>query len=210
MRIVKQLCMPMLLGNQTMAVETVVAAVQHIIVTTTLFIANCLHGSAQGTLAHHSMCHSQMCMHQRSATCPERTQHTSSSSSSSSSFLCSCLPSGAALQAAALPNPIAHACAQVDPKRQKLLGLKTKDGKMATDEAAIADLAIKPNTKVHHHAQRTLQRCVAAGSAAIPPSVAQQLACLQRFSAVPAWQSAMSCAGTAGLQLQHAVHCASE
>lgn len=36
----------------------------------------------------------------------------------------------------------------VDPKRQKLLGLKTKDGKMATDEAAIADLAIKPNTKV--------------------------------------------------------------
>lgn len=54
-----------------------------------------------------------------------------------------------------------HACAQVDPKRQKLLGLKTKDGKMATDEAAIADLAIKPNTKVHHlqPAQRTGSVC---------------------------------------------------
>lgn len=37
---------------------------------------------------------------------------------------------------------------QVDPKRQKLLGLKTKDGKLATDEATIADLAIKPNSKV--------------------------------------------------------------
>lgn len=37
---------------------------------------------------------------------------------------------------------------QVDPKRQKLLGLKTKDGKPATDEAAIADLVIKPSTKV--------------------------------------------------------------
>lgn len=36
----------------------------------------------------------------------------------------------------------------VDPKRQKLLGLKTKDGKAATDEAVLADLAIKPNTKV--------------------------------------------------------------
>lgn len=54
-----------------------------------------------------------------------------------------------------------HACAQVDPKRQKLLGLKTKDGKMATDEAAIADLAIKPNTKVHNlqPAQRTGSVC---------------------------------------------------
>jgi hypothetical protein len=37
---------------------------------------------------------------------------------------------------------------QVDPKRQKLLGLKTKDGKAATDEAVLADLLIKPNTKV--------------------------------------------------------------
>jgi ubiquitin-like domain-containing CTD phosphatase 1 len=36
----------------------------------------------------------------------------------------------------------------VDPKRQKLLGLKTKDGKAATDEAVLADLAIKPNAKV--------------------------------------------------------------
>jgi hypothetical protein len=36
----------------------------------------------------------------------------------------------------------------VDPKRQKLLGLKTKDGKAATDEAVIADLVIKPSTKV--------------------------------------------------------------
>lgn len=35
-----------------------------------------------------------------------------------------------------------------DPKRQKLLGLKTKDGKAATDEAVIADLVLKPNTKV--------------------------------------------------------------
>lgn len=37
---------------------------------------------------------------------------------------------------------------QVDPKRQKLLGLKTKDGKAATDEAAIGELAIKPNARI--------------------------------------------------------------
>lgn len=37
---------------------------------------------------------------------------------------------------------------RVDPKRQKLLGLKTKDGKAATDEAVLSDLVIKPNTKV--------------------------------------------------------------
>lgn len=37
---------------------------------------------------------------------------------------------------------------RVEPKRQKLIGLKTKDGKAATDEAALSDLAIKPNTKV--------------------------------------------------------------
>eukprot|EP00879_Flechtneria_rotunda_P025810 GHRR01027457.1.p1 GENE.GHRR01027457.1~~GHRR01027457.1.p1 ORF type:complete len:318 (+),score=104.28 GHRR01027457.1:538-1491(+) len=37
---------------------------------------------------------------------------------------------------------------QVDPKRQKLLGLKTKDGKAACDDATIADLLIKPNAKV--------------------------------------------------------------
>ncbi len=36
----------------------------------------------------------------------------------------------------------------VDPKRQKWLGLKTKDGKAAADEAVIADLVIKPTTKV--------------------------------------------------------------
>ena len=36
----------------------------------------------------------------------------------------------------------------VDCKRQKLLGLKTRDGKLATDDARVADLAIKPNTKV--------------------------------------------------------------
>jgi hypothetical protein len=48
---------------------------------------------------------------------------------------------------------------QVDPKRQKLLGLKTKDGKMATDEAAIADLAIKPNTKVTCGTQHLMRQC---------------------------------------------------
>jgi ubiquitin-like domain-containing CTD phosphatase 1 len=37
---------------------------------------------------------------------------------------------------------------RVEPKRQKLIGLKTKDGKAATDEAALSDLAIKPNAKV--------------------------------------------------------------
>jgi hypothetical protein len=37
---------------------------------------------------------------------------------------------------------------RVEPKRQKLIGLKTKDGKAATDEAALSDLAIKPHTKV--------------------------------------------------------------
>lgn len=36
----------------------------------------------------------------------------------------------------------------MDPKRQKLIGLKTQDGKQATDAAIIADLAIKPNSKV--------------------------------------------------------------
>ena len=37
---------------------------------------------------------------------------------------------------------------QVDVKRQKLLGLKTRDGKMAGDDARLGDLAIKPNAKV--------------------------------------------------------------
>lgn len=37
---------------------------------------------------------------------------------------------------------------RVEPKRQKLIGLKTMDGKAATDEAALSDLAIRPNTKV--------------------------------------------------------------
>jgi len=37
---------------------------------------------------------------------------------------------------------------QVAVKRQKLLGLKTKDNKLAGDDATIANLSIKPNAKV--------------------------------------------------------------
>eukprot|EP00798_Chlamydomonas_sp_ICE-L_P015941 gene15941-22073_t len=36
----------------------------------------------------------------------------------------------------------------VQPKRQKLLGLKTKDGKMAGDDSAIGDLVLKPGLKI--------------------------------------------------------------
>jgi hypothetical protein len=36
----------------------------------------------------------------------------------------------------------------VGAKRQKLLGLKTKDGKMAGDSALVADLAVKPGTRI--------------------------------------------------------------
>lgn len=37
---------------------------------------------------------------------------------------------------------------RVDPKRQKLLGLKTKAGKPATDDTLVQDLALKPNQKI--------------------------------------------------------------
>jgi ubiquitin-like domain-containing CTD phosphatase 1 len=37
---------------------------------------------------------------------------------------------------------------QVDPKRQKLIGLKTKAGKLATDDVSVGDLVIKPNAKI--------------------------------------------------------------
>eukprot|EP00955_Chlamydomonas_euryale_P099519 365224-Chlamydomonas_euryale.AAC.4 len=36
----------------------------------------------------------------------------------------------------------------VAPKRQKLLGLKRKDGKPAGDDDALGDLALKPGAKV--------------------------------------------------------------
>jgi ubiquitin-like domain-containing CTD phosphatase 1 len=36
----------------------------------------------------------------------------------------------------------------VASKRQKILGLKTKDGKMAQDTALVSDLVIKPGTKM--------------------------------------------------------------
>ncbi|KAI8474471.1 MAG: MGC81798 protein-like protein [Monoraphidium minutum] len=43
---------------------------------------------------------------------------------------------------------------QVSAKRQKLLGLKTKDGKLAGDESKVADLAIKASTKIMMMGQR--------------------------------------------------------
>ncbi len=36
----------------------------------------------------------------------------------------------------------------VASKRQKILGLKTKDGKVAQDTALVGDLVIKPGTKI--------------------------------------------------------------
>lgn len=41
-----------------------------------------------------------------------------------------------------------HGRAAVSVKRQKLLGLKTKGGKPATDETAVLDLLLKPGQKV--------------------------------------------------------------
>jgi len=43
---------------------------------------------------------------------------------------------------------------QVSAKRQKLLGLKTKDGKLAGDDARVGDLAIKTSTKIMMMGQR--------------------------------------------------------
>lgn len=67
---------------------------------------------------------------------------------------------------------------QVDTKRQKLLGLKTKDGKAAGDEAVIADLAIKPNTKVMMMGQP---------EAVIAQAEAEQLAAPEVQVCVPPW-----------------------
>lgn len=36
----------------------------------------------------------------------------------------------------------------VQPKRQKLLGLKTKQGKMASDDVLVSDLALKAGQKI--------------------------------------------------------------
>lgn len=36
----------------------------------------------------------------------------------------------------------------VEPKRQKLLGLKVKGGKVVTDDTAFAELVLKPGQKV--------------------------------------------------------------
>ncbi|GBF89622.1 ubiquitin-like domain-containing CTD phosphatase [Raphidocelis subcapitata] len=43
---------------------------------------------------------------------------------------------------------------QVSAKRQKLLGLKTKDGKLAGDDAKVGDLAVKATTKIMMMGQR--------------------------------------------------------
>ena len=37
---------------------------------------------------------------------------------------------------------------RVQPKRQKLLGLKAKGGKLATDDMMLTDLALKPGQKI--------------------------------------------------------------
>ena len=41
-----------------------------------------------------------------------------------------------------------HEQTKVPPKRQKLLGLKAKGGKLAGDDVLIADLSIKPGQKI--------------------------------------------------------------
>jgi len=55
------------------------------------------------------------------------------------------LPSGATV--AELKRKLAEQSG-VQPKRQKLLGLKAKGAKPATDEALIEDLVLKPGTKI--------------------------------------------------------------
>jgi hypothetical protein len=57
-----------------------------------------------------------------------------------------------------------RACTQVSTKRQKLLGLKTKDKKLAGDEARIAELDIKANAKVGGGKARAPAR----GNACVP------------------------------------------
>ena len=37
---------------------------------------------------------------------------------------------------------------RVQPKRQKLIGLKAKDGKLATDDVMLTDLALKPGQNI--------------------------------------------------------------
>lgn len=54
---------------------------------------------------------------------------------------------------------------QVSAKRQKLLGLKTKDGKLAGDESRVTDLAIKATTKIMMMGQREEVRGPTAGRA---------------------------------------------
>jgi ubiquitin-like domain-containing CTD phosphatase 1 len=36
----------------------------------------------------------------------------------------------------------------INPKRQKLIGLKTKDGKLATDDSIVSHLLLKPGVKI--------------------------------------------------------------
>jgi hypothetical protein len=68
---------------------------------------------------------------------------------------------------------------QVDPKRQKLLGLKTKDGKAATDEAVIADLAIKPNAKIMMMGQTEDVIAQAEAEQLAAPEVQVRVVCLR-------------------------------
>ncbi|KIZ06716.1 ubiquitin-like domain containing CTD phosphatase 1 [Monoraphidium neglectum] len=60
---------------------------------------------------------------------------------------------------------------QVSAKRQKLLGLKTRDGKLAGDEAKVSDLAIKASTKVMMMGQREETIAAAEAEALAAPEV---------------------------------------
>lgn len=77
----------------------------------------------------------------------------------------------------------------MDPKRQKLIGLKTKDGKSATDAATVADLLIRPNTKIMMMGQpeAVIQQQDAAASAAPEVQVSHmicKLLCSQETAAL--------------------------
>lgn len=60
---------------------------------------------------------------------------------------------------------------QVSAKRQKLLGLKTRDGKLAPDDALVSDLALKAATKVMMMGQREAAIAEADAAAMAAPEV---------------------------------------
>jgi hypothetical protein len=60
---------------------------------------------------------------------------------------------------------------QVSAKRQKLLGLKTKDGKLAPDAAHVADLAAPAGGKVMMMGQREAAIAATDAAAAAAPEV---------------------------------------